>query len=405
MNALNDIPDLSNPETFVSGVPHAAFDRIRATPGLYWQPSSYGTLTNGFWVATRHQDILDIERNPEVFSSAQGFFFPSAVEDRNVNVAFSSHIMMSDAPQHTRLRKAVARSFGPRIVAQFDGWVQALVDETLDGVQAKGDFDAVADIAAVLPGWVIARVLGVPRTERQRIVDLANEMFFAAAKPDAPTLTAQIVHSMAGYMDALRQQKLAQPEDDMASVLAQCHASGEMDINECLSFMVLLVVAGFETTHTAIAQSLRMMAEDAEVARLTDQALAEGRVDAVVEEFLRLVTPAMNMARIAQRDIELGGQLIKKREMVSMMFTAANRDPAVFADPHRFNPWRERNNHLAFGSGPHHCIGNALAKLEMRLLFQEMQRRGLRFAARGTPKRGWSTFINQLWELPLAVVK
>ncbi|CAG2154144.1 cytochrome P450 [Cupriavidus numazuensis] len=399
------IPDLSNPETFVPGVPHEAFDRVRAMPGLYWQPATQGTLTGGFWAVTRHADIIEIERDPEAFTSTKGFFFPGAVENISEVPELRSNIMLNDPPTQTRLRKAAARSFAPRVVAQFDEWVREIVVEVIEDIVAKGEFDWVADVAAIIPSRVVARVIGVPFEERQKIVDWTNRIFHASTVPDNFKSVLEASEPVHAYMEELRPRKLRDPKEDMGTILAQCVERGEISEDECCIYLSLLCVAGFETTHTAIAQSMRMIVESPEIAETVNQTVAAGGVNALIEEFLRYITPAMNMARTATRDLELRGQQIRKGDMMLLYFTAANRDPAIFSEPHQFNPARVKNEHITFGSGAHHCIGNALARLEMRILFEELHKRNISFKSNGNPKRGWSTFINQLFELPLAVVR
>ena len=201
----------------------------------------------------------------------------------------------------------------------------------------------------------------------------------------------------------LRETKLRHPADDMATALAQANERGEFGEMEYRSYTALLLLAGFETTHTAMAQSMRLMTEDPEIDAIARQSMADGNINPLVEEFLRFITPAMNMARVATKDVDFRGTAVKKGDCMQLYFAAANRDPSVFAEPHRFNPARTELRNLAFGSGAHTCVGNALAKLEMRILFDEMHKRSLKLSLAGEPTRGRSTLINQLARLPLAV--
>ncbi|WP_217574367.1 cytochrome P450 [Streptomyces sp. GbtcB7] len=402
-NTINTaIPDLSDPATFVPGVPHEALDAIREMPGLYWQPAAMGTLNGGFWCVTRHEEIIEIEKDPATFSVQWGPFYPALDEP---SPFFEGHIMYSDPPLHSRLRRAAARSFGPRVVANFDHWVREIVVEVLDDIVARGEVDWVADVAALVPSRVVARVMGVPREDRQQIVDMANDVFSAVVKPDSGAALMEVVPNIYAFMEKLRLAKLRDPQDDMATVLAQCVERGELSQPECLHFMEILLVAGFETTHTLIGQSMRLVLENPEIAATVDKSLDTVGSKAVVEEFLRYVTPAMNMARTVTRDVEFRGVQMRKGDLVQLFFTAANRDPAVFTEPHRFDPARPSNDHMAFGNGAHHCIGNALARLEVRILFEEIHKRGITLRLNGEPKRGWSTFINQLFELPVTVAQ
>ncbi|MEV7394047.1 cytochrome P450 [Streptomyces sp. NPDC091215] len=394
------IPDLSDPATFASRVPHESLDTVRQLPGLYWQPAKAGTLNGGFWCLTRHADITEVERNPELFSSQWGPFFPSLPSPET---EFRHNIMYNDPPVHSRLRRAAARSFGPRVIANFDGWVREIVVEVLEDIAARGDVNWVDDVAAIIPSRVIARVMGVPHEDRQRIVDWTLTIFDAAEQPDGGESTMALLPEVFAYLDQLRTDKLRAPQDDFATVLAQCVERGEISHPEFLHYLSLLLVAGFETTHTVIAQSMRLILEDPQIAEATREAVAAGNLDGLVDEFLRFVTPAMNMARTVTRDVDFHGTPMREGDLVQMFFTAANRDPAVFTDPHRFDPARTANAHMAFGGGPHHCVGKNLAKLELRIIFEEMHRRGIGCVLNGEPRRGWSTFINKLLSMPVTV--
>lgn len=391
------IPDLSNPETFLPGVPHDAFDALRARPGLYWQPAARGTLTGGFWAVTRFEDVVAIESDPGTFSSNWGPFFPL------IGKGMDENIMWNDPPRHGELRRAVARSFGPRVVANFDGWVRSIVTETLDAYVAQGGGDWVREVAAMIPARVMSRVIGVPLGEERQVVDWTLAVFAATQVPDGGKTFKSINDPIRDYMWRLRETKLRQPADDMATALAQAHERGEFGEMEYRSYTALLLLAGFETTHTAMAQSMRLMVEVPEIDDVARRSMAGGSINPLVEEFLRFITPAMDMARVAIRDVDFRGTAVKQGDCMQLYFAAANRDPAVFKEPHRFDPGRAEARNLAFGSGAHTCVGNALAKLEMRILFEEMHKRSLKLRLAGQPGRGKSTLINQLLHLPLAV--
>jgi cytochrome P450 len=393
------IPDLSNPATFTDGVPHEALDRIRERPGLYWQEAA--SLPNGgFWVLTRRADILEVEANPETFTSTRGANYPGMGLDPETNPS-RDLIFFMDPPVHSRVRRAAARSFGPRVVANFDGWVRDIVVEALDGAVAKNEFDWVAEVAVLIPARVIARVMGVPNDERHKIVEWANGLFHMGDGDDAAD-GLEITQQVMAYSAALREEKLRDPKDDMITELAASVEREEISMNEFLFYCMGLMLAGFETTHTLMGQSMRMMVEDPEVSGAFYSTMATDGADPLIEEFLRMISPALDFARTATRNLEFAGEQIKEGDVMHMMFAGANRDPEVFDEPHRFIPGRANGSqHLSFGSGPHRCIGQALARLEMRILFEEIARRDLQFELAGEPKRGWSTFINQLTYLPV----
>ncbi len=395
------IPDLADPSTFVEGVPFQALARLRDKPGLYWQPAEHGTITGGFWAVTRHADIVEIEKNPEMFSSEEGMNFPSTGRRHNPDIV--NHLMFKDPPDHGRLRRVVAKSFGPRIVANFEPWVREIVCEVLDKCLPKGQFDVVDEVARWVPALVIARVMGVPRNMRQQMVEWADTLFRVANDPDAPAKRMAVYKLIWAYVEQLGQEKLADPQDDMVTALAQCRERGELTESEYRYYCQLLIVAGYETTHTLIGQSLRLYAEDPAVAEQHDQAMATGNVSALTREYLRFVSPVMNMARTATQDTVFCGENIRQGDLMQMYFVSANRDASVFSDPERFDPSRKEAASVAFGGGIHRCLGAGLAELEGVVLFDELHKRGVKLLLAGTPKRGWSTWINQLTYLPVMV--
>jgi cytochrome P450 len=407
-DSSTEIPDFTDPATYVAGVPHEAFDELRSRPGLYWQEAAEGTYNGGFWVVTRYMEIIEIEQQPAVFSSVPGAFFPLA--NMSGDGPMSKHILFMDPPEHSRVRRVAMKSFGPRVVAHFDDWIREIVNETLDEALARGTFDWVADVARLIPSRVIAAVMGVPRELRGQVVDWSDAIFTNQVNQDDDgAAMARAFEEVNVYMAQLGQEKLRDPQDDMVTVIAQALDRGEIDEGEYAMYVTALLIAGYETTHTLIGQSMRLILEDNDVRRACDQAFVAGEFNVVVEEFLRLLTPAMNVARTASQDVDFHGQTIRRGDTMQLMLIAGNRDPDVFIDPHRFDPSRIRANALtggdglAFGSGLHRCVGNVLAKMDSRILFEEVHRRGVRLELAGEPRRGWSTLINQLLSLPVHV--
>jgi cytochrome P450 len=349
-----------------------------------------------------------VEKDPELFTSSHGIVWPwTNFHPDGFNT--SSNLMYMDPPRHSSVRRIAAKAFGPRIVANFDPWVRAIVTDAIDDmVSSDGPFDYVQKAAVPIPSRVIARITGFPKSDERIIVDSTIEMFAAGqmgASEEGPALLAAAMAKLFSYVnDVLIPMKRQNPGDDMSSVLTQSMDAGEITEAECLDFHQLLINAGFETTHTLIGQSMRLMLEDPDIEEQTHRAIREIGPDRVVNEFLRYISPPMYFARTATRDTELAGQKIRKDDLVHMYYIAANRDPATFTDPHRFDPWREEEGSLAFGSGHHRCLGAPLARLELTILFDEMIKRNVRLKLAGEPKRGWSTFINQLTELPVVLV-
>lgn len=404
------IPDLSDPRTFVDDVPIEAFRAIREKPGLYWQPTPISTTHGGYWAVTRFADILAIEKDLESFTSTHGAAYP-LMSTGPMQGPSADDLLLTDPPRHTRLRKVAAKGFGPRVVANFEPWIREIVREAIAAVDGRDTFDWVAEFAQTIPAYVIGRVLGIPREDRERLVAWTIAIFAATQQTEGLLPgegTAQKTEGpqreMTEYAATIQELKRANPADDMFTVLGKCVDDGEITQAEFLQWMVLMMAAGFETTHTAIGHSMRMYLEDPEVRTATDRAVDEGLAGRAVDEYIRLISPPMQMARTAIRDLEFAGTKIREGDVMVLYFLAANRDPAVFSEPDRFNPWRPEKDTLAFGSGVHRCIGSYLAKLEVQVLFEELRAAGLNLRLGGEPKRGWSNFINQLTSLPVARV-
>lgn len=404
------IPDLSDPRTFVDDVPIEAFRAIREKPGLYWQPTPISTTHGGYWAVTRFADILAIEKDLESFTSTHGAAYP-LMSTGPMQGPSADDLLLTDPPRHTRLRKVAAKGFGPRVVANFEPWIREIVREAIAAVDGRDTFDWVAEFAQTIPAYVIGRVLGIPREDRERLVAWTIAIFAATQQTEGllpgegtARKTEGPQREMAEYAAMIQELKRANPADDMFTVLGKCVDDGEITQAEFLQWMVLMMAAGFETTHTAIGHSMRMYLEDPEVRAATDRAVDEGLAGRAVDEYIRLISPPMQMARTAIRDLEFAGTKIREGDVMVLYFLAANRDPAVFSEPDRFNPWRPEKDTLAFGSGVHRCIGSYLAKLEVQVLFEELRAAGLNLRLGGEPKRGWSNFINQLTSLPVARV-
>jgi cytochrome P450 len=391
-----EIPDFTDPATYVDSVPYEAFDELRTRPGLYWQKAAEGTYNGGFWVVTRFNDIVEIEQQPAVFSSVPGAFFPLA--NMSGDGPMSKHILFMDPPEHSRVRRVAMKSFGPRVVARFDDWIREVVNETLDEAVQRGSFDWIEDVARLIPSRVIAAVMGVPRELRGQVVEWSDAIFHGQVNQDEGAALAQAFEEVNVYMAELGRQKLRDPQDDMVTVIAQSLDRGEIDEGEYAMYVTALLIAGYETTHTVIGQSMRLILEDQNIRNACDQAFDDGQFNGVVDEFLRYVTPAMNVTRTATEDIDFHGQAIRRNDTMQLMLNAANRDPATRVPGKQLS-----GDGLAFGSGLHRCVGNVLAKMDSRILFEEMHRRDIRLELDGEPRRGWSTLINQLLALPVRV--
>ncbi|MGV0810194.1 cytochrome P450 [Mycolicibacterium setense] len=404
--ANTSIPDFSDPATFAAAIPHGAFAEIQRRPGLHWVPTTIANKNGGLWAVTRYHDISAIEKDPATFSSTGGPAFPYT----NISPDHPSvdMIMCTDPPRHNYLRRAAAKGFSPRIVANFEPWVREVVTQAIDAVEDRAEFDYVEEFARTIPAYVIATVLGAPREDRAYLVRLLTDFFDAAQHFEGleegegtADRVIPLLGELTSYAEKIQKDKLVNPGDDMFTELSRCVERGEINQAEYLQWMFVMIAAGFETTHTTIGQSMRLYLENPEIAALTDKAVAEGQTGRAVDEYLRVISPVIQMARTASSDLTFSGEQIHKDDVMVLYYSAANRDPAVFSDPNRFDPWRPETTTLAFGHGVHRCIGAHLAKLELTILWEELRARGVRLELAGPPRRGWSAYINLLTELPV----
>lgn len=400
------IPDLSDPAAFTERVPHEAFAEIRNRPGLHWVETPVANSHGGYWAVTRYDDIVEIERDYERFTANNGSPFPytNLPEDHPGR----DNVMTADPPRHNYLRRATAKGFAPRIVANFEPWVRDVVVETIENLEGKTEFDFVEEYGRTIPAFVIARVLGAPTEDCGYLAQLVQDYIDAGQMTEdlqeGEGVGARILPLMkeiTDYAAKIQQVKLANPADDMFTELARCVERGEINQAEYLQWMFVMLAAGYETTQTTIGQMMRMYLEENDIREATDKAIAQNETMLAVEEYLRLISPPMQMARTATRDLDFHGQKILEGQIMVMYYVAANRDTAKFSEPDRFNPWRPEKENLVFGAGHHRCIGLHLAKLELQILWDELAKRNIKFEIAGQPRRGYSNFINQLRSLPV----
>ncbi|MEE2677790.1 MAG: cytochrome P450 [Myxococcota bacterium] len=362
---MRDIPDISHPDTFATGFPHEVFRTLRRESPVHWQEADYQGGP-GFWIISRYETIKTISRQPMRFSSASG----TSIEEREND--FVSMIEM-DPPDHRRYRSLVSSGFTPKQIYAQESHHQDIVRSILNTVLDRGHCDFVVDVAAELPLRVIAELLGVPQAACHDIFRWSNRMIgnqdpeYVTSLEDA-TNAAQ---EMFVYANGLAEERLQAPQDDLMSRILHGEVDGSrLSTLEFDSFFLLLSLAGNETTRNLISHGLLLLLEHPEtLARLRqDPAL----IPSAVEEMLRFKAPVYYMRRTATEDTELAGQKIRKGDKLVLYYPSANRDEDVFDQPDTFDIERRNNNHLAFGVGEHFCLGTHLARLETRVMFQEV---------------------------------
>ncbi|GAA0239994.1 steroid C26-monooxygenase Cyp142 [Actinomadura nitritigenes] len=342
--------------------PHEELRWIRENEPVYRDENG------GVWGISKHADVKAVSRNPEAFSSAHGI--------RPDNAAMPMMIDMDD-PEHKLRRKLVSAGFTPRRVAAQEDYLRRICDEILDGVCEKGECDFVHDIAAQLPLIVIGDALGFAPEDRQKLLAWSDDMLRALTGGDDLELMVKAGEAFSGFNEyAARAVELrrAEPRDDLLSILVHAEIDGDhLDHDSLLQESLLILIGGDETTRHVISGGMyQLCLHPGQRRALIDD---PGKIPTAVEEMLRWVSPIKNMNRTATRDVELGGRTIREGDKVLLLYPSANRDEDVFDDPFRFDVERTPNDHIAFGNGPHFCLGNSLARLELKVMFERLMAR------------------------------
>jgi cytochrome P450 len=396
---------VADPDEFVAGVPHDLFDRDRAEAPVRWIEIQAGRAGlpagSGFWSVTSHALVREVLADQARFSSAAGSVF---IEDQSAAALEAQRrmLLVMDPPGHTQHRLTVNRRFVPRSVDRFTERIEEIVSETIDALPASGEIDFVAAVAAEVPLMVIADLLGVARQDRARFHQWSDTIINATDAEFAigPADVALAIKELLAYGAERLAERRASPGDDLLTALAHAEVDGRLlDVESQAAFWYLFLLAGNETTRQALSGAVIAFEQFPDQRRL----LAEHPelLDLAAEEVVRWWTPVHHFRRTATADTVLGGERIAKGEKVVLWFGAANRDPAVFADPHRFDITRHPNEHLGFGQGAHFCLGAHLARLELRITLRQLLERFGDLALAGPPERARTNFVNAVKRLPV----
>jgi methyl-branched lipid omega-hydroxylase len=353
----------------------------------------------GFWALTRYADVMQASRDPDTFHSAPS----TTIGDIPPEIAeWLGSMINMDAPRHTRLRLIVNRGFTPRQIAKIEESVREQAREIVDRVAPLGECDFVSEIAAALPLQIICDMLGIPRADHQRLFELTNVILGVGDPEYVQSLDGLMAAGMElfQYGLSLAEQRLADPRDDITSTLMHAEVedeSGEkqrLTTSELGSFFLLLVVAGNETTRTAISHGLLELTKRPDQRQIWMDDF-ERVSPTAVEEIVRWATPVIHFRRLATRDVVIGGQEIKAGQKVVLFYNSANRDERAFDDPFRFDVTRSPNEHVGFGAGgPHFCLGANLARREIKVMFEELFRRLPDLEITSEPDMLQSSFIH-----------
>lgn len=406
--------DLADNDRFLDGeTPWRMFHTLRREDPVHWQPEP--APNSGFWALTRHADIVAVDRDPDTFTSTR---FTNLEEVDDSQIAIRRSLLETDGLRHTALRKLLQKQFTPRAIADYGTFLRGLTARTLDTALAKGTFDFVHEVSADFPINVLAEMLDVPGEDTGRLIDWGNRII-GNTDPDYADVLLESSESeryrelpfrspasleVFEYGRELAAKRRGGAGTDLVSRLVNQAPSDGVPLSghDFDNYFLLLVVAGNETTRHAISHSMLALLRNPGQLELLRENLA--LMPDAVEEFLRWASPVYHFRRTATRDTELGGRSIRAGDKVVLWFASGNRDEAVFENPYDFDVTRRHVDHVTFGKGgPHFCLGNALARLEMRVMFEELLPRIADIRLAGEVRRVRSNFVNGIKELPVTV--
>ena len=381
------------------------FDRLRQEAPVYWQDLPG---LQGFWNVSQHQDLVAVNRDTATFSSEAGgisILTPDEMPgDGMGNDPRGLMMLYTDPPKHTRYRRLVSKGFTPRMIGLIEQYLRHRAILIVDNIIERGECDFVTDLASELPLQAIAEIMGVPQEDRALLFDWSNRMIGA----DDPEYATDDNNAATGelfmYVNELGKQRKADPRDDIVTKLLNAEIDGDsLSELEFDMFMLLLTVAGNETTRNTTAWGMWALMQNPDQYALLRGDI-DGKLDNAIEEILRWATPVYHFRRTALADTEIHGQEIKAGDKVVMWHTSADRDESVFEDPYRFDIERANaEDHIAFGGGGQHfCLGANLARMELKLIFQEILERIPDMRVAGDVEILRSNFIGGVKHLPVA---
>jgi cholest-4-en-3-one 26-monooxygenase len=389
--------DLMDQSWFADGPPHELFARMRAEAPIRWNERANG---QSFWSCTKHEHVSAISRDTQTFSSyEQGIFLqPDQVMPLDL---LRNVLLYKDPPEHTKYRLILQKAFTPNTVRQLEDAVRRRVTRILDEVIERGECDFVEDVAVQLPLQMLAELMGIPDADVPQLYEWTEDIERAQQSPEGAAATETFV-AMSMYLHGQIERQVAEGvEDSLVTKLKAAEVDGQyLEDAEILTFFGLLVFAGNDTTRNTASSGLHALLSHRDQWDLLKEDL--DRVELACEEILRWTSVVQWFVRTATTDTELGDQPIAKGDKVVMWYSSASRDEDVYDDPQTFDILRAEHAHKAFGGGGRHfCLGAGLARLELRILLEELARRTPDIELAGDPVRLQSNWANSLTSLPV----
>ncbi|QYJ05780.1 cytochrome P450 [Nocardioides panacisoli] len=386
-------------------MPHEELLTLRRTAPVSWveqdESARAGFTDTGYWAVSRHADVAAISKDQTNFSTYENGviirFAPDMTREELEQTRFL--LINHDSPEHTKLRRIISRAFTPRAVGGLHDALKQRAETIVDAALAKDGGNFVTDIAAELPLQAIADLLGVPQEDRGKLFEWSNQMM-AYDDPDVEGDQMTAFMEILAYSMAMADDRRRNPQDDIITKLVTADVDGEhLTDDEFGFFVILLAVAGNETTRNAITHGMQAFLDHPEQWELYKRE----RPDTAVDEMIRWATPVTVFQRTALNDVEIGGQAVKAGDRVGLFYASANYDEDVFEDPFAFDIQRDPNPHQAFGGhGAHYCIGANLARLEVKLIFDALADRDADIRLAGDPVKLRSGWINGVKEMPVS---
>jgi cytochrome P450 len=406
--------DLTDLDLFAKGAPWEAFAELRANDPVAWCPEPEPNA--GFWSITRHADIVAVDRDEETFSSERGAVGIEELDADQLEIRKS--MLETDGARHWALRRLLQRNFSHRGLAGYETFLRGLTATTLDAALPKGRFDFVDEVSADFPIRVLVRMLGVPDERAGQLINWGNRMVGNTDPEMADVLldseeSEEFRHlpfrspaalEVFAYGDELAAQRRGGSGDDLVTKLVNTVPEDGISLSErdFHNYFLLLVVAGNETTRHSISHSMNALIEHPEALALLQE--RPELIPQAVEEFLRWASPVYHFRRTATRDVEMHGKQIREGDKVVMWFASGNRDESVFGNPMDFDVTRNPNDHVTFGKGgPHFCLGNALARLELTIMFEHLLPRISSVKKAGDVEFVRSNFVRGIKRFPVEV--